>query len=208
LKKVFAQYKEPELAAITQEAVRKEAPRNPVSSTKTAPIPKEADASEITLVRDISTGMQPAVDATNGGKKPSEEFDFFVSYSHKNKEHVRYFIDSLRQKYPSLRVFYDSDSIPKGGQWLREISRCIDRSRKVLIFLSKDFDESPACWDEFQCAKVRQNKTGKNIIMNIYLLNHPELPSMFEIFNWIDCREADKQKLDSAIADVINSMEN
>jgi hypothetical protein len=208
LKKVFAQYKEPELAAITQEAVRKEEPRNPVSSTKTAPISKEADASEIMQVRDISTGMQPAVDAINGGKKPSEEFDFFVSYSHKNKEHVRYFIDSLRQKYPSLRVFYDSDSIPKGGQWLREISRCIDRSRKVLIFLSKEFDESPACWDEFQCAKVRQNKTGKNIIMNIYLLNHPELPSMFEIFNWIDCREADKQKLDSAIVDVINSMEN
>lgn len=208
LKKVFAQYKEPELAAITQETVSNEETRNLVSSTKTMPIPKEADAPEIMKVRDISTGRQPAVDTINGDKKSSEEFDFFVSYSHKNKEHVRYFIDSLRQKYPSLRVFYDSDSIPKGGQWLREISRCIDRSRKVLIFLSKDFDESPACWDEFQCAKVRQNKTGKNIIMNIYLLNHPELPSMFEIFNWIDCREADKQKLDNAIADVINSMDN
>ncbi len=44
--------------------------------------------------------------------------------------------------------------------------------------------------------------------MNIYLLDHPELPTMFEIFNWIDCREADKQKLESAIADVINSLEN
>ena len=208
LKKVFAQYKEPELAETNHEAVRKEEPGNPVYSTKAAPLPKEAAAPKIIQVRDTSRGMQPSVDAINGDKKPSEEFDFFVSYSHKNIEHVRYFIDSLRQRYPSLRLFYDSDSIPKGGQWLREISRCIDKSRKVLIFLSKDFDESPACWDEFQCAKVRQNKTGKNIIMNIYLLNHPELPSMFEIFNWIDCREADKQKLGNAIADVINSMDN
>ncbi len=207
LKKVFAHYKEPELAGITHQAERKEEPRNLVSSIKTAPIPKEADSPNIAQVSDTPTITKPTVEAKNGDKKASEEFDFFISYSHKNKEHVRYFIDSLRQKYPSLRVFYDSDSIPKGGQWLREISRCIDRSRKVLIFLSKDFDESPACWDEFQCAKVRQNKTGKNIIMNIYLLNHPELPSMFEIFNWIDCREADKRKLDSAIADVINSME-
>jgi len=138
----------------------------------------------------------------------TEQFDIFISYAHKNKDHVRYFIETLRQKNPSLRIFYDSDSIPKGGQWLKEISRCIDKSKKVLVFLSKEFDESPACWDEFQCAKVRQNRTGKNIIMNIYLLDHPELPTMFEIFNWIDCREADKQKLEGAIADVINSLEN
>ncbi len=138
----------------------------------------------------------------------TELFDIFISYSHKNRDHVRYFIETLREKNPSLRIFYDSDSIPKGGQWLKEISRCIDKSKKVIVFLSKEFDESPACWDEFQCAKVRQNRTGKNIIMNIYLLDHPELPTMFEIFNWIDCREADKQKLESAIIDVISSLEN
>lgn len=137
----------------------------------------------------------------------NDMFDLFISYSHKNRDHVKYFIETLRKKHPSLRLFFDSDSIPKGGQWLREISRCIDKSKKVLVFLSKEFDESPACWDEFQCAKVRQNRTGKNVIMNIYLLNHPELPTMFEIFNWIDCREADKEKLESAVNDVISSID-
>ena len=173
-----------------------QAERNPLPFS-----PNPGSTSRSVTATEPVPSVRPAPVAT-------DQFDIFISYAHKNKDHVRYFIETLRQKNPSLRIFYDSDSIPKGGQWLKEISRCIDKSKKVLVFLSKEFDESPACWDEFQCAKVRQNRTGKNIIMNIYLLDHPELPTMFEIFNWIDCREADKQKLDDAIVDVINSLEN
>jgi hypothetical protein len=137
----------------------------------------------------------------------NDQFDIFISYAHKNKEHVQYFIESFKTKHPSVRLFYDSETIPKGGQWLKEIARCIDRSNKVLVFLSREFDESPACWDEFQCAKVRQNRTGKNVIMNIYLHHHPELPTIFEIFNWIDCREGDRLKLEKAIDEVIGSLD-
>jgi len=172
-----------------------------VESGPSAFAPSPASASVTATVKEPVPIVKPT-------PVPTDQFDIFISYAHKNRDHVRYFIETLRQKNPSLRIFYDSDSIPKGGQWLKEISRCIDKSKKVIVFLSKEFDESPACWDEFQCAKVRQNRTGKNIIMNIYLLDHPELPTMFEIFNWIDCREADKQKLESAIADVVNSLEN
>lgn len=208
LKKVFASFKE-------QDAVESIADAKPIAPPKpavveqprsfapqpapTAPVPAPAPTPGPTIETMVEEPPKPAVAA--------ELFDLFISYSHKNRDHVRYFIETLRQKHPSLRLFFDSDSIPKGGQWLREISRCIDKSKKVLVFLSKEFDESPACWDEFQCAKVRQNRTGKNVIMNIYLLNHPDLPTMFEIFNWIDCREADKEKLDNAISEVINSLD-
>lgn len=199
LKKVFARYKEG-LSDVPAETITT-APRPPSSERMpaTSPMP-QAPPVRAPSAETVSVAEPPKPPAQ------TELFDLFISYSHKNKDHVRYFIEALRKKHPSLRLFFDSESIPKGGQWLREISRCIDRSKKVLVFLSKEFDESPACWDEFQCAKVRQNRTGKNVIMNIYLLHHPELPTMFEIFNWIDCREADKQKLESAIDEVINSI--
>jgi len=209
LRKVFANYKAQESFNINtgaksdQPKIDQLIPAAP-HQAETDPLPfspKKTLASRSVTATESAPVVKTVPAAT-------DQFDIFISYAHKNKDHVRYFIETLRQKNPSLRIFYDSDSIPKGGQWLKEISRCIDKSKKVLVFLSKEFDESPACWDEFQCAKVRQNRTGKNIIMNIYLLDHPELPTMFEIFNWIDCREADKQKLEGAIADVINSLEN
>ena len=208
LKKVFARFKENELLESASEENPKPKSRATRSITTAPAAPPSFSPKESNGAGAAPVSPAPGVAATTTTAKPTEQFDIFISYAHKNKNHVQYFIETLRQKYPTLRMFYDSDSIPKGGQWLREISRCIDRSKKVLVFLSKEFDESPACWDEFQCAKVRQNRTGNNIIMNIYLLDHPELPTIFEIFNWIDCREADKQKLDSAVNDVINALGN
>lgn len=207
LKNVFARYKT--LEEVDADIIKdlKKEPLKPVAASRTYS-PPQAPSDPGPLAPSIEPAILPKTIAATQEKKSTDQFDIFISYSHKNKDHVDYFIEGIRKKHPHLRLFYDSDSIPKGGQWLREISRCIDKSKKVLIFLSKEFDESPACWDEFQCAKVRQNRTGKNIIMNIYLLHHPELPSMFEIFNWIDCREADKQKLEQAITDVITALDN
>ena len=204
LKNVFARYKkqgevlEEENIEIELEIAKSSIPRKVAPlAAKPQLLRQEPPMPAVVTAPAVATDVKPHYD----------QFDVFISYSHKNRDHVNYFIEQLRIKYPDLRLFYDSDSIPKGGQWLKEISRCIDKSKKVLIFLSKEFDESPACWDEFQCAKVRQNRTGKNIIMNIYLLHHPELPSMFEIFNWIDCREADKQKMEKAIDELIGSID-
>jgi hypothetical protein len=209
LRKVFTNYKAQESFDTSTGAIDDIEVDRVISSTMrsvdTGPLPLAPKPPSTRTATATTTELAPIATPT---PVATDQFDVFISYAHKNKDHVRYFIETLRQKNPSLRIFYDSDSIPKGGQWLKEISRCIDKSKKVIVFLSKEFDESPACWDEFQCAKVRQNRTGKNIIMNIYLLDHPELPTMFEIFNWIDCREADKQKLESAIADVVNSLEN
>ncbi|MBC7851575.1 MAG: toll/interleukin-1 receptor domain-containing protein [Chitinophagaceae bacterium] len=200
LQKVFDRYRDPEVID-TKKRRRSVFLSEPATTT----LPSRSAGTAIPLAPRSEPLPAPIAPIPQAQPQP-EQFDIFISYAHKNKDHVRYFIDQMRQKYPTLKLFYDSDSIPKGGQWLKQISRCIDRSKKVLIFLSREFDESPACWDEFQCAKVRQNRTGQNIIMNIYLHDHPELPTMFEIFNWIDCREADKAKLENAIQDVISSL--
>jgi hypothetical protein len=208
LLKVFAKYKQPDLSADPAYLIDTgELDEEDGIYFPQVTMPPQVDTKTSRSVASAATKpsavpMPPKVD-----EKAEDNFDIFISYAHKNKEHVRYFIEKLRETRPGLKLFYDSESIPKGGQWLKQISRCIDRSKKVLVFLSREFDESMACWDEFQCAKVRQNRTGQNIIMNIYLLHHPELPTIFEIFNWIDCREADKAKLESAIPDVISALD-
>ena len=204
LVKVFQRYKDSNLANTTMlidtgEITEDEHVYFPVNTRSAGAAPAKRSIEPAATI-----SAPPQLSATE--QTANTEFDLFVSYAHKNKEHVRYFIEKLREHNPGLRLFYDSESIPKGGQWLKQISRCIDRSRKVLLFLSKEFDESPACWDEFQCAKVRQNRTGQDIIMNIYLCNHPELPTMFEIFNWIDCREADRLKMDNAVKEVVEAL--
>lgn len=130
-----------------------------------------------------------------------EEYDLFISYAHAHNTLITAFVENLKKQNPQLKVFYDKNSIPSGGIWLKHISDAIQRSRKVLVFLSPDYNNSPVCWDEFQCAKLIEYKRKAQIIQTIYLYDYKELemPPIMGIYNWIDCREADSEKLNNCL---------
>ena len=155
-----------------------------------------------------TTAMAPRSGSESQSISTNGHIDIFISYAHKNKELVQHFVTSLKQKKSDIRLFYDDSSIPKGSQWLKEIADSIDRCKKVLVFISPEYVASLPCWDEFQCAKVRQYKTNQQILLPIYLLNYAALPTIFEIHNWMDCREGDKEKLLLTCNDVIKAIEN
>ena len=137
--------------------------------------------------------------------KPEHEYDFFISYAHKNASHVNAFVESMLEKNKDLKIFFDKDSIQPGGLWIKQISDAIQKAKKVIIFLSPEYDNSPVCWDEFQCAKVMEYNSKKQIIQTIYLYNYAPgpLPPIMAIYSYIDCREGDEAKLRECISKLI-----
>lgn len=124
-----------------------------------------------------------------------QHYDYFISYAHKHAQEVEAFVTNLLQANAKLQVFYDKSSIPVGGLWIKQISDAIQKAKKVLIFLSPEYSNSPVCWDEFQCAKLVEYNSKTPMIQTIYLYNDTAMPPIMGIYSYADCREGDKDKL-------------
>ncbi|MEP6746983.1 MAG: toll/interleukin-1 receptor domain-containing protein [Bacteroidota bacterium] len=129
-----------------------------------------------------------------------KQYDYFVSYAHKHADIVDVFVNNLTAGNNKLQIFYDKSSIPPGGMWIKQISDAIQKAKKVLIFLSPDYSNSPVCWDEFQCAKLMEYNSKQQIIQTIYLYNDTSMPPIMGIYSWADCREGDEEKLQKMAA--------
>jgi hypothetical protein len=150
--------------------------------------------------------LPPAQAAPASNKIPVQptgsaySYDYFISYAHAHSDLITSFVKSMKLKNSNLRIFYDRNSIPPGGLWIRQISDAIQKAGKVLVFLSPDYDKSPVCWDEFQCAKVMEYNRKKQVIQTIYLYNYKdEMPPIMGIYSYVDCREGDMDKLVACI---------
>ena len=132
-------------------------------------------------------------------------YDYFLSYAHVHSKEIQLFVDELKNKNNKLSVFYDKDSIPAGGLWIQQISAAIQQADKVLIFLSPDYDNSPVCWDEFQCAKLMEYNRKKSIIQTVYLYGHKEteMPLIMGIYSYIDCREGSTEKIQQCVQQLL-----
>ncbi|HRP56131.1 toll/interleukin-1 receptor domain-containing protein [Agriterribacter sp.] len=145
-----------------------------------------------------STGAMPPV-ASQPPATATSAYDLFISYSHKQTGAVQEFVKAIQEKKDTLNIFYDRSSIPPGGLWIRKISEAIQNSRSVLCILTPEYSKSDVCWDEFQCAKVMELRTKKSIIKTINFMKDEDMPPMFAIYSYIDCTEADLQKLKSCV---------
>lgn len=134
------------------------------------------------------------------------ECDVFVSYAHKQSQEVLAFVRELERRYPGLRIFYDRVSIPPGTQWLKMISDGVHNARMFVAVLSPDYSASPVCWDEFQCAKLKEYNTRTSVIRTVRLYSERELPPMMGIHSYIDCVEGDLEKLQECAATLLASI--
>jgi hypothetical protein len=147
-----------------------------------------------------ATAAAPAATAPPAAPQAgTDEYDYFISYAHKQTDVVNSFVDAIRKHNEGLRIFYDRTSIPPGGLWIKHISDAIQKARKVIVVITPDYCNSPVCWDEFQCAKLIEYNTRKPVIQTLYLLSETALPPMMGIYSYIDCREGDNKKLEEAI---------
>ena len=146
-------------------------------------------------------GVVPVVKA--GGSSRSE-YDVFISYAHKQGREVRAFVQALQKRHPRLRIFYDRRAIPSGGQWIKLISDAVHRASTFIAVLSPDYTASPVCWDEFQCAKLKEYNSRAPVIKTVRLYSEAALPPIMGIYSFADCAEGDLAKLRSCAATLLS----
>ena len=125
-------------------------------------------------------------------------YDYFISYSHKHTAAVQELVNALKARHPGRSIFYDRNSIPSGGLWIKMISDAIQHSKNVICVLTPEYSQSAVCWDEFQCAYVMEKRKKLNI-RTINFRNDADLPPMIAIYSYIDCTEGDLDKLKAAV---------
>ena len=156
------------------------------------------------LRRERAARATTAMTSAGTTADPLPEYDVFISYAHKQDAEVREFVEALQQRDRSLRVFYDRQAIPVGGQWLKAISDAVHKSRTFIAVLSPDYTASPVCWDEFQCAKLKEYRTRTSVIKTVRLYSEQELPPIMGIYSFVDCIEGDLTKLRASVAAVLS----
>jgi hypothetical protein len=127
-------------------------------------------------------------------------YDVFVSYSRRQEREVKELLDALYRVVPPERVFYDRTSIRPGDLWIKTLSDAVRRARLFVAVLSPDYSTSLVCWDEFQCAKLKEYTTGRSVIRTIRLYSEQDPPPVMGIYNYIDCAEGDVRKLRESAA--------
>jgi len=174
-----------------------------------APSPQAVDADrKITAPPSTPPRMNPVeIGGTTVPVSSVSEYDFFISYSHRQLDQVKEFVTALLEKNNSFNIFYDKTSIPPGGSWIRQISDAIQKSKAVVCILSPEYSKSDVCWDEFQCAKVMELRKKKSMIKTINFLNDENMPPMMAIYSYIDCTEGDLEKLKNAVNDLLSAKE-
>jgi hypothetical protein len=158
---------------------------------------KEADEEEKKVLRKLARKVKQSsrmVDNNNS----KEVYDFFISYSHEHTKEVQHFVDALQVKHPGAKIFFDRNSIPNGGQWIRMISDAIENSGQFIAILSPYYSKSSVCWDEFQCAKLIEFNTKKAVIKAIRFYKEKPVPPIIGIYSYSDCMEGDVPKLVNA----------
>lgn len=148
------------------------------------------------LIDKLEAAM-PISSADTGGS--AEQYDYFISYAHAHNKEVQEFINEFNTIKNGVKIFYDRDSIPPGGLWIKKISDAIQNSKHVICILSPSYSNSAVCWDEFQCAKLKEYNIRQPVIKTISLYKDVALPPIMGIYSYIDCTEGDIQKLKDAV---------
>ncbi|MGK7915324.1 MAG: toll/interleukin-1 receptor domain-containing protein [Prochloraceae cyanobacterium] len=131
------------------------------------------------------------------------KYDVFVSYSHKNASPAEAIAKHLQQN--DLKIYIDVQSLQKGAAWQPHIFEALDDCAKMVALYSPAYIESKVCQEEFNIAWTRSREEDTQIIYPIYWQS-AHLPTYMKMLNFVDCREAQNDKLPEACADLLTSL--
>lgn len=119
-------------------------------------------------------------------------YDFFISYSRKNAVLAKTIQDNLGNKF---KVFFDTESIDIGSNWLTKINTSLERSERFIVCISPDYLESKMCKYEYLFCNLKLINEGDDFVLPIYLQS-ALLPFQMQILNYYDAREGLINKVD------------
>jgi hypothetical protein len=133
------------------------------------------------------------------------KYDLFISYSHLNMDEVIFLAEELHRQRPNLRIFLDRKNLNTGVSWQQELYDALDDCRKVVAVYSPTYLSSKVCKEEFNIAIFRHRDSEDSVLLPIYLYS-TELPTYMKLIQFIDCREADEDKLRKACKEILASL--
>jgi hypothetical protein len=125
------------------------------------------------------------------------KYDVFLSYAHAELNEAAILQRKLTEAMPELRLFFDRKDLDPGAAWQQEIYESLDDCRKVVALLTPAYLGSKVCLEEFNIAVCRDRGTSRRILSPIYLYS-ASLPTYMKLVQFLDCRECNSVKLDSA----------
>jgi hypothetical protein len=147
----------------------------------------------------------PAAAAAAPAKAEAEGYDFFLSFSKADVDAVDVLRESLAKAHPGLRLFDYRHSIDKGRVWQEAIDHAMQSCRRMVAFLSKDYFASVECQEELNMARLRHKREGQRFLFPLYvrsLADEAALPLWLQTVVYVDCREADRERLVGAVGDL------
>lgn len=133
------------------------------------------------------------------------KYDLFISYAHEDTQDVLFLLEELRKVRPSVRVFLDRHELNVGAAWQQEIYDALDQCRKVITVYSPTYLASKVCKEEFNIAMFRHRESEEGVLMPLYLTS-ANLPTYMKLVQFIDCREADKGKIQAACKEIVEKL--
>lgn len=122
--------------------------------------------------------------------------DIFISYSQKQSNEMRSFLQQLRDLVPSLRFFVDKENLTTGAAWEPALFASIERSKVLVPLFSPDYVRSSMCLNEYNFGWARWRQ-GIGKVFPIHLYSTDLLPHMTPIHHE-DCRENDAELIGAA----------
>ncbi len=129
-----------------------------------------------------------------------KKFDAFISYSRRNFNEVKAFIDRITDAVPGFRYWFDLDGIESGDEFVDKIVVAIDSSECLLFMVSDDSLKSAYAKDEVMYA----HNTGKRVIP--VLLDNAKLSGWFLFkFGKVDTIDSnDSRQVNKLIGNIIS----
>jgi hypothetical protein len=133
--------------------------------------------------------------------RDGNRFHAFLSFSSHDAGAADKVAAALRVRFPNIRLFDYRLSIDNGSFWQDEIDRAIRVCLKMIPLLSPAYFSSPECREELGVGRLLHKRRNRSFLFPLYtrsLANQDELPLWLQTITYIDCREADPDRLASA----------
>ncbi|HEX8164685.1 MAG TPA: TIR domain-containing protein [Beijerinckiaceae bacterium] len=146
--------------------------------------------------RSAFAGMKPK-QALGRAALKAANYDIFISYAREESDMALYLVQELGASAKPPSIFFDQIALQEGASWPMQIANALDASKRVVALYSPSYWTSKNCQMEFLAAFTRQNDTGAHILFPIYLQD-VNIPYMFRILEYADCRISDRAKVSDA----------
>lgn len=139
-------------------------------------------------------------------KSSHHKYDIFLSYSQANANEAGILVDEIKRLSPGIKIFLERNDLDPELAWQTKLYRNIASARKILAMYSPAYIVSKTCQEEYNFARLLDGQSTESILFPLLLSPVPLMPHMVK-WPYLDCIDADQDKLRSACQRLVQELE-